>query len=244
MDSLGRRVYGVEERTYERELRDYFDKNFEDRRAGRQRVSNRTSSPGQPVNEPSGGIVKKASDIAEGGMTVISQLGNVIRFLIMGVSFYMLFVAGKKLYEEMEKNSADNDQEPEGDVFDKMFGSEFKGKFKNARQNKGMYKKRQEELRLVNLKDENNTTAPADVRKLFSSDTPLVEILVRVINSSPEQYEQGGFIREIGECASGFTFFRVIYRGYTLRELMSPRSLKQELLKEAASYISNCLKTQ
>jgi hypothetical protein len=233
MDSLGRRVYGVDERTYERELRDYFDKNFEDRRGGRQVQR----SP--PKNET--GVVKRASEIAEGGMSVINQLSAIMRFLIMGVSFYMLFVAGKKLYEELERGSAEGEEESEGDVFDKMFGSEFKGKFKNARQNKGVYKKRQEELRLINLKDDSNTVPPQEVRRLFSSDTNLRRTLDQVVDITQEQYENGTFIQELSQCPTAQTLFRVTYRGYTFRELLSPKTMRRELLREASSYVISCL---
>jgi hypothetical protein len=237
MDSLGRRVYGVDERTYERDLRDYFDKNFEDRKRPTHPPRQNSSSPKQ---EP-GTIVKKASDIAEGGITILGQLTTVVRFLIMGVSFYMLFVAGRKIMEELEKSSSENDQESEGDVFDKMFGSEFKGKFKNARQNKGVYKKRQEELRLINLKDDSNTISPTDVRKLFSHDSLILQGLQTLMRCSEEQYQTGELIQTIGNCPSGITLFRVTYRGYTLRELLSPKTLKYDLLKEAASYLISCL---
>jgi hypothetical protein len=237
MDSLGRRVYGVDSKTYERELRDYFDKNFEDRKEKQPR---QRSSPAQP-SEPQDNIVKKASDIADGGITLITQLSAVVRFLLMVVSFYMLFVAGKKLYEELEKGSASGDDEQEGDVFDKMFGSEFKGKFKNARQNKGIYKRRQEELRLINLKDDSNTPSPQEVRKLLSSDTRLRQILEKLVVCTPEQYEAGVFIQELGQCATVQVFFRVTYRGYTFRELLSPKLLKRELLREAAGYVLSCL---
>jgi hypothetical protein len=237
MDSLGRRVYGVDERTYERELRDYFDKNFEDRR-GKQQYQR---SLNQVSGDTQGGIVKRASDIADGGITIITQLSSIVRFLIMVISFYMLFVAGKKIYEELEKGSAGGEEEPEGDVFDKMFGSEFKGKFKNARQNKGVYKKRQEELRMINLKDDSNTAPPQDVRKLFSSDTLLRQILEKITICNLEQYENGVFIRELTACASSHTLFRITYRGYTFRELLSPKTMKQELLKEGAAYVLSCL---
>lgn len=175
-------------------------------------------------------------------MNILAQLTAVFRFLILVFSFYLLYITGKKFMEEMNQMNREDDQgEQEGDVFDKMFGSEFKGKFKNARQNRGVYQKRQEEMRLRNLKDEGNTTSPEEIRKLIidkSSIGGLVAYLERIADCTQEQYLQGVFIRDLTQLQF---ILRIIYQGYTYRELLSPKTKKYETLKEASSYIVHCL---
>ncbi|MBM4077047.1 MAG: hypothetical protein FJ267_15565, partial [Planctomycetes bacterium] len=240
MDSLGRRIYGVDERTYERELKTYFDRNFEDRVSERESI--RKKGPGgKPMPKDEMEMTQKATDIANGGINILSQLTSILRLGILVFTFYMLYVAGKKFLEELEKAGSENNEQ-EGDVFDKMFGSEFKGKFKNARQNKGTFQRRQEEMRLRNEKDDNNTTSPTDIRKVLGGGEGLIGILERISTCSVEDFERGVFINEL---ASNFSLvqvlFRLLYRGYTYRELLSPKVNKRGLLKEASSYVIHSL---
>lgn len=229
MDSLGRRVYGVDDRTFERELKTYFDSKFQDRASARSpntRVSN---------NGSNGGIV-------DGGIKIMNNINTIARFLFTIFIFYMLYSVGRKLYEDMEQSM--NEEEPEGDAFDKMFGSEFKGKFKNARQNKGVYKARQEEIRLKNLKEDNNTTSPVEVRKLVSHvDLQLMAILKAIVVCSQQDYLSCMYLKDLAKNSGSQNLFRVLYRGYTYRELLSPKVNKPELLREATDYVIQCVTT-
>jgi len=241
MDSLGRRIYGVDERTYERELKTYFDRNFEDRvseRGGEER------STRKPMTKDEMNITQKATDIAGGGIKMIGHLTSILRLGILFFTFYMLYVAGKKFLEELEKAGSEG-QEQEGDVFDKMFGSEFKGKFKGARQNKGVYQRRQEEIRLRTEKDDNNTTPPTEIRKLFTeNNSVLIGLLERTSTCSNDEFERGVFISEFSSKITLVqVLYRLLYRGYTYRELLSPKVNRRDLLKEASSYMIHCLTT-
>lgn len=233
MDSHGRRVYGVDERTYERELKTYFHKNFEDRVSERERGGKREVTEG----------TSNLSNIAKGGINVIGQIATVLRLGILVFTFYMLYAAGKKFFEELEKAGSSDEQE--GDLLDLMFGSEFKGKFENSRQNSGVFQRRQEELRLMNLKDENNTTPPEEVRKIILCLAPPSVIRVKntltgIVKCTEEQYVSGHFLPHIIDFPS---IFRIVYRGYTYRELLSPKLNNRSLLVEASSYISQCITT-
>lgn len=220
----------MDNRTFETELKNYFDKNFQDR------VSDRT--PGELRRAPKrtdGGIV-------EGGMKVINNVTTIFRFIFMALTLYLIFNMGKKLYEEMENAMKDENTESEGDAFDKMFGSEFKGKFKNARQNKGVFQARQEEIRLKNLKEDKNTSSPTEVRELVhNKDLRIIGILKSVIQCSESEYVSCIYLKDLAKCTYGQNLFRVLYRGYTFRELLSPKSNKLELLKESSEYILHCI---
>lgn len=246
MDSLGRRIYGVDERTYERELKTYFDKNFEDRVSERESIKKKGPG-GKPMAKDEMAMTQKATDIANGGINILGQLTSILRLGVLIFTFYMLYVAGKKFLEELEKAGSEN-QEQEGDVFDKMFGSEFKGKFRNARQNKGVYQRRQEEIRMRTEKDDNNTTPPTEIRRLITGEdsSALLLLLGRISACTVEEFEHGVFISEL---SSRFgpavqVLYRLLYRGYTYRELLSPKVNKRELLKEASSYMANCLEVK
>jgi hypothetical protein len=221
MDSLGRRVYEVDNRTFERELKTYFDNTY------RERTSERAVAPPR----------RSGGNIVEGGINMLSNLTTIFRFILMVLTLYVIFNMGKKLYEEME-NMNDENKESEGDAFDKMFGSEFKGKFKNARQNKGVFQARQEEIRLKNLKEDKNTSSPPEVRELVSDkDLRIVGILKSVIRCSETDYTSCVYLKDLAKCTYSQNLFRILYRGYTYRELISPKSNKLELLREASDYI-------
>lgn len=223
MDSLGRRVYEVDNRTFERELKNYFESNFQDR------VSTRTPRE------------RKKPNIVDKGVNVLATVASVVRFIFMLITLYLLYSMGRKLYEDMERAMKDENAEGESDAFDKMFGSEFKGKFKNARQNKGVFQARNEETRLKNLKQEDNTTPPPEVRSLLDGhDIKLITLLREIEEISNEQYIEGGFLKELAKNNHSQNLFRILYKGYTYRELISPRSNLLTRLKEATSYILEC----
>ena len=140
----------------------------------------------------------------------------------------------------------DENSESEGDAFDRMFGSEFKGKFKNARQNKGVFQARQEEIRMKNLKEDKNTSSPPEVRALVdgSHNLRIVGILRNVLQCTPDDYRSCVYLKDLAKRGDSQNLFRVLYRGYTYRELMSPKTDKLELLMEATDYILLCVKVQ
>jgi hypothetical protein len=230
MDSLGRRVYQVDNRTFERELKTYFDNTFHDR------VSSEAVTDRKPIRRQSDGVMEK-------GMKVMSAAITAIRFIFMVIMLYLLFSMGKKLYEDMEQAMKDENTESEGDAFDKMFGSEFKGKFKNARQNKGVFQARQEELRMKNLKEDKNTTPPQEIRSLINElhDLRIVGILKQIVQCSTEDFLACVYLKDLAKRGDSQNLFRVLFRGYTYRELLSPKVDKLDLLKEASGYVLHCI---
>ena len=96
-------------------------------------------------------------------------------------------------------------------------------------------------------KDDNNTTPPTEIRRLFTGeDSSLLILLGRISACSVDEFERGVFISEL---SSKFgpavqVLYRLLYRGYTYRELLSPKVNKRELLKEASSYMANCLEVK
>jgi hypothetical protein len=230
MDSLGRRVYQVDNRTFEKELKNYFDSQFHDR------VSTRSDQGERRMSRQEG--------IVERGVKVMGNIVMIVRFIFMVLMLYLLFSMGKKLYEDMEAMSDENN-EPEGDAFDKMFGSEFKGKFKNARQNKGVFQARQEEIRMKNLKEDKNTSSPPEVRSLIrKNDLRIVGTLKSILQCSLEDFRSCIYLKDLAKRGDSQNLFRILYRGYTYRELLSPKTDKMELLKEASDYILHCVSSQ
>jgi hypothetical protein len=226
MDSLGRRVYQVDNRTFERELKSYFDNQFHDR------VSSRSEHERREPRER--GIVER-------GVKMMNTIVMIARFIFMILMLYLLYSMGRKLYEDMEAMN-DETNEPEGDAFDKMFGSEFKGKFKNARQNKGVFQARQEEIRMKNLKEDKNTTPPQEIRNLIHvREVRIVGVLKSILQCSLEDFRSCIYLRELAKRGDSQNLFRILYRGYTFRELLSPKIDKLELLREASDYILHCI---
>lgn len=233
MDSLGRRVYQVDNRTFEKELKTYFDSQFHDR------VSSRSDQGERRVARSGRG--DSSDGIVERGVKVMGNIVMIVRFIFMVLMLYLLFSMGKKLYEDMEAMSDENN-EPEGDAFDKMFGSEFKGKFKNARQNKGVFQARQEEIRMKNLKEDKNTSSPPEVRSLIhKNDLRILGTLKSILQCSMEDFRSCIYLKDLAKRGDSQNLFRILYRGYTYRELMSPKTDKLELLKEASDYILHCI---
>lgn len=234
MDSLGRRVYGVDDKTFERELRTYFNRNFEDR------VSARMDG-GESRYIADGG---KKSENHSSGLNVLNTISTIFRVLILVFTFYTLYTIGKTVMEEMEKAKNEDGTDHEGDVFDKMFGSEFKGKFKNSRQNKGVYQQRQEELKLKYNKDESNTTPPDEIKRIVGSELPnnIKNIVHQFWVSTEDVYKRGTLIRQVVDIPEFVKLYRLVYKGYTYRELMSPKTNMHGLLKDASQYIIGCYK--
>jgi preprotein translocase subunit SecG len=237
MDSLGRRVYQVDNRTFERELKTYFDNNFHER------VSSESFQDKRPTQSST---MSSSEGVMERGIKFMSRTMTVIRFIFMIIMLYLLFSMGKKLYEDMEQAMKDENTESEGDAFDKMFGSEFKGKFKNARQNKGVFQARQEEMRIKNLKEDKNTTSPIEVRKLIQElhDIRIVGLLKQVVQCSSEDFLSCIYLKDFAKRGDSQNLFRILYRGYTYRELLSPKVNKLPLLREASSYVLQCIAVQ
>ena len=90
-------------------------------------------------------------------------------------------------------------------------------------------------------KDDNNTTPPTEIRKGLGGGEGLNGILERISACTVEEFERGVFINELSKFSLVQVLFRLLYRGYTYRELLSPKVNKRELLKEASSYIVHSL---
>lgn len=222
MDSHGRRVYGINERTYEKDLNTFFaDSNRESYREGRRGGNKKTEA-----------------------VTVSSSLGSVMRFLSTVIFLVTIFAIGKNIYDEMNRLSgSSNDQE--GDVFDKMFGSEFSSKFKGARLNEGVYQKRREEKLQRDAKNDSNTTPPQEIRRLIPvPEKRLVQLLRNICLNKvfTDESDRHGYVREFSHCPQSPALFRVLYRGYTFRELLSPNIFPKSYLPEASDYILESFK--
>lgn len=222
MDSHGRRFYGVDDRTYEREMGKYFSEG---------QVSERTSQ-----RESQRGGNKKTVAISLSG--TVSSVVKVISTMFL---LFTIFTLVRSIMEEM--SSAHSSESGEGDVFDKMFGSEFSGKFKGARLNEGVYQKRREEKILRDSKLESNTTPPPEIRKLIPNpEQKLIAILRIFCSEQIEEMERKRRLKEVSSCAQSPALFRILYRGYTYRELLSEKISKWDYLSEASEYILESFK--
>jgi hypothetical protein len=144
----------------------------------------------------------------------------------------------KNVMEELNAQNQDNDDK-DGDAFDKIFGSEFSGKFKDARLNEGVYHERRKEKILRDSKVDSNTTPPPEIRKLIPCpETPLLGFLRGVKPSKPPRAD----ILELTHCSQAGALFRILYRGYTYRELLSDKIAKWDWLSEASHYILESFK--
>lgn len=221
MDSHGRRFYGVNERTREKELNTVFaDSSRESYRDGRK------------------GGTKKIETI-----TLESSVGIVMKFISTVIFLATIFAVGKGIYDEMNRMTEDSDGE--GDVFDKMFGSEFSNKFKGARLNEGVYQKRREEKLQRDTKNDSNTTPPREIRRLIPvPEQRLVQLLRNIcLNKAlTDENSHRGYVREFSHCSQSPDLFRILYRGYTFRELLSPNVPPGCYLPEASEYILESFK--
>ena len=228
MDSHGRRFYGVDERSYEREMNKFFSDP-----PSSETVSHRE---GNGQRSPRGGNKKTVTVSATGAMTSI--------FKILSTAFLMftIFALVKNIIDEMAAAGGSSNGE-EGDVFDKMFGSEFSSKFKGARLNEGIYQRRREERTLRNSKIESNTTPPSEIRLMIPSPEQRLVGHLRDLKQIPAEPElRRGKIREVSRCPQSTELFRILYRGYTYRELLSEKISKWDYLSEASGYILECFR--
>jgi hypothetical protein len=231
MDSHGRRVYGVNEKTYERDLNTFFaDSPRESYREGR----NLEQIPGRR-----GGNKKTES------ISVTSSLGSVMKFVSTVIFLFTVFAIGKSIYDEMNRLNSGDSNDQEGDVFDKMFGSEFSSKFKGARLNEGVYQKRREEKLKRDTKNDNNTTPPQEIRRMIPvPEQRLVQLLRNICLNTTFKDEsiKHGYAKEFSRCSQSPALFRILYRGYTFRELLSPNVFPKSYLPEASDYILESFK--
>jgi len=209
MDSHGRRVYGIDERTHDR---GFFSE--------------------LPENRPTRGGNVKTVEITTGssrGSSGIDFLAIIKTVVIIGT---ILAITRNILEELSSQNQDQNDQD--GDAFDKLFGSEFTGKFKDARLNEGIFHERRREKMLRDSKLESNTTPQADIRKLI----PLPEtVLLNFLRSAASAKPQRSSVVELSRCSQAEALFRILYRGYTYRELLSERTGQWDCLSGASAYI-------
>lgn len=222
MDSHGRRVYGVNERTYEKDSSMFLsESSHESYREGRRGGNRKTEA-----------------------ITVTSTVGGIMRFISTVIFLMTIFAIGKSIYDEMNRmNDRSGDQE--GDVFDKMFGSEFSSKFKGARLNEGVFQKRREEKLQRDTKNDNNTTPPQEIRKMIPvPEQKLVSVLRKFTSTrfSGDETVRGEFVKEVSRCSQATALFRILYRGYTFRELFSPSVFSKGYLSEASEYILESFK--
>lgn len=216
MDSHGRRIYGINERSYEGATGTLFaDSHRESYREGKRGGNRKTES-----------------------VTVSSGFGGILRFISTLIFLATLFTIGKSIYDEM--NRMGDSKEQEGDVFDKMFGSEFSSKFRGARLNEGVYQRRREERSRRDTKNDNNTTPPQVIREMIPvPEQKLVQLLRNVCLNRELRSEEGakGYAKDFSRCSQSPALFRILYRGYTFRELLSPTVFPKTYLPEASDYI-------
>lgn len=221
MDSHGRRIYGINERTHDKDLNSFFaDSSRESYREGRRGGNKKTET-----------------------VTLGSSINVVMKFISMMIFLVTIFAIGKSIYDEMNRMNGNSNEE--GDVFDKMFGSEFSSKFKGARLNEGVYQKRREEKMQRDSKNDNNTTPPQEIRRLIPvPEQRLVQLLRNICLNKvfADESIRHGYVKEFSHCSQSAALFRILYRGYTFRELLSPNVFPRTYLPEASDYILESFK--
>lgn len=218
MNPSGKRFFRPGETSLnERDAREFFSQNFIER----------TSSRGSPVNGP---VV--ITNTRPGSSSLLT---STLRALSTVVILVLIFNVLRKVYEEMEALAGGDDGE-ERDAFDKMFGSEFVGKFKNSRLNDGVHRRIREEQSALYAKVESNTTPPPEIRRMIPTpDAILLTFLRSLIASRTYTLE------DVYRSPHHPSLFRLLYRGYTYRELLSPKTCKEAMLHEASEYILQSL---
>lgn len=229
MDSLGRRFYGVSERTYERDFKQYMNSIPIERLPST--VNNNSSSIVKTHNPVP--VVTKIQDGLETTKNILKTILSIV--FIIGVLRIL-----KKVYDEMEALNHEREEGQEtGDALDRIFGSEYQSKFKNSVVNRGGYRSIEEENNLRGFKDGKITTEELDIRKLIPlPDGNLIEGL-RIINDNIETPKTEA-LGKIMESRFRGELFRIMFRGYTFRELLSANCESPHLLPQAAGYILNC----
>jgi hypothetical protein len=208
MDSLGRKFYDVSERTREREFKQFMNSIPVERTGGKRQET-----------EPPAKL-----DSAIESMKTVTKLLLAVASLVVAVKVIM------KLMDEMEAMRTEEEEGAEGDVFDKIFGSEFQTKFKNSALNQGEFKRRQEERSRRNIRDLSETTPPEDI---LSQIGPPGEDLIATLRDIASGEE--GCLKRLSKCKSSGEVFRIVFRGYTFREIMGDDSIGTR--KQAAEYI-------
>lgn len=214
MDSLGRKFYDISERTRDRDFKQFMSE------LPVERVNNRNSSirPDRQENAPA----KMESTIES--VKTLTKLIFAIASLVLAVKVIM------KIMDEMEAMKTEDDEGAEGDIFDKIFGSEFQNKFANSALNKGEFKRRNEERVKRNIRDLSETTPLDEIKHQISHPgEPLVDVL-KAIASGEE-----GCLKKLSRCEHSGEVFRIIFQGYTFREIMGDDSIGTR--KQAAEYI-------
>lgn len=230
MDSLGRRFYGVSERTYERDFKQYMNSIPIERLPS---SANTNSKALVKTHAP----IPVTTTIQDGLETTKNILKTVLTIVFIIGTFRIL----KRVYDEMEALNQEREEGQEtGDALDRIFGSEYQSKFKNSVVNKGGYKTIEEENNLRGVKDSRVVTGEDEIRKLIPlPDGNLMEGL-RIINDNTE-IPKTEVLNKIMESKFRNELFRIMFKGYTFRELMSANCESPHLLPQAAGYILNCL---
>lgn len=213
MDSLGRKFYDVSERTRDKEFKQFMNS--------------------IPVERVGGGQKPQGSDVDPLPVKLDSAIETVKTVTKLLFALASLFVAAKvimKLMDELEAMRTEDEDEPEGDVFDKIFGSEFQNKFKNSSLNQGEYKKRQEERRQRNIRDLSETTSLDEIRsQIKTPGDDLINVLKNIAAG------EDGCLKRLSKCSSAAEIFRIIFEGYTFREIMGDENIGSR--ERAAEYI-------
>lgn len=202
MDSLGRKFFDVSERTRDREFKNFMNSIPVERVNGK--VEKRESPDAFP----------QKIDSAIETMKTVTKLLLAIASLIVAAKVIM------KIMDEMEAMRTEEEEGVEGDVFDKIFGSEFQSKFKNSSLNQGEYKKRLEERRQRNIRDLSETTPHEEIRSQIKSPDEELLAVLRDIASGEE-----GCLKRLSKCKESGEIFRITFEGYTFREIMGDSSL-------------------
>ena len=221
MDSLGRRFYGVSERTYERDFKQYMKSIPLETLPAKVHVEERREV--QPQNSSLSSNLETTKNVLKTMLTII-----VIVALIRLI---------KKIYDEMELLNQERELDQEtGDPLDRIFGSEYQSKFRNSVVNRDSSRLVEEESRLRGVKDASKTTREEDIRKLIPTpDGNLLNGLRTIINHTefPKTDALNLFMKSV--CRENL--FRIMFMGYTFRELMSSSCEAPYLLPQASSYI-------
>lgn len=212
MDSLGRKFFDVSERTRDREFKNFMNSIPVEKMNGQ--VEKRKDPDTLPIK----------IDSAIETMKTVTKLLFAIASLVVAAKVIM------KIMDEMEAMRTEEEEGAEGDVFDKIFGSEFQNKFKNSGLNQGEYKKRLEERKQRNVRDLSETTGLDEIRSQIKSPG---EDLVNVLKDIASGEE--GCLKRLSKCNNSGEVFRIIFEGYTFREIMGDDSLGTR--GRAAEYI-------
>jgi hypothetical protein len=210
MDSLGRKFFDVSERTRDRDFKQFMNS--------------------IPTERVGGGQAKNNSDLPVKMDSAIESMKTVTKLLLAIASLVVAIKVIMKLLDEMESMRTEEEEGAEGDVFDKIFGSEFQNKFKNSALNQGEYKKRQEERRQRTIRDLSETTPLDEINSQIKSPGEDLIGVLRDIASGED-----GCLKRLSKCPFATEIFRIVFEGYTFREIMGDESIGTRT--RAAGYI-------